>query len=67
MKTIDLDQTNLDECVQGAQNERIVITRGGRPVALVVSVDGMDEEQLELGSSDAFWKLIEGRVGNKRR
>jgi len=27
----------------------------------------MDEEQLELGSSDAFWKLIEGRVGNKRR
>jgi antitoxin (DNA-binding transcriptional repressor) of toxin-antitoxin stability system len=61
VKTIDVDQTNLNECVQGAQSERIVITQGGKPVALVVGVDGLDEEQLELGSSDAFWKMIEAR------
>jgi antitoxin (DNA-binding transcriptional repressor) of toxin-antitoxin stability system len=61
MKIIDIDQTTLNDCVGGAQSERIVITRGGKPVALVVGVDGLDEEQLELGSSDAFWKLIEAR------
>ena len=61
MKTIDLDQTNLAECVQAAQCERIVITRGGKPVALIVGVNGLDEEQLELGSSDEFWRLIQTR------
>jgi antitoxin (DNA-binding transcriptional repressor) of toxin-antitoxin stability system len=35
-----------------------LITRKGRPVALLVGVEGMDTDQLELGGSDAFWRLI---------
>jgi prevent-host-death family protein len=58
---IDLKNTNLDSVVQDAQHERVIITRNGKPVALIVGVEGMDEEQLELGSSDKFWKLIEER------
>ena len=27
-------------------------------MALVVDIEGMDREQVELGSSDRFWKLI---------
>jgi len=61
MKVIGLKETNLDACVSEAQHEKIVITRNGKPVALVVGVAGLDAEQLELGSSPDFWKLITKR------
>ena len=61
MKVIGLKETNLDACVSEAQHEKIVITRNGKPVALVVGVAGLDAEQLELGSSPDFWKLIAKR------
>ena len=61
MKTIRMEQTTLDACLQDAQRERIVITRDGAPIALIVGLEGMDEEQVRLGSSDEFWKLIAER------
>jgi len=61
MKVIALKETNLDACVSEAQHERIVITRNGKPVALVVGVEGLDTEQLEIGSNPAFWELIAQR------
>src|SRR6266516_6056134 len=61
MKVIGLNETNLDACVSDAQHERIVITRDGKPVALVVGVEGLDAEQLELGSNRVFWELITQR------
>ncbi len=65
MKQIVLEKADLESCVSQAQEERIVITRKGRPVALVVGVEGMDPEQLELGTSDKFWKLIARRRKQK--
>lgn len=59
MKTIGLEQATLDVCIQNLQHERVVLTRNGKPFALIVGVEGMDEEQLQLGSSDKFWKLVE--------
>ncbi len=61
MKVIGLKETDLSECVKDAQRERIVITRNGKPVALVVGVEGLDAEQLELGTSAEFWNLINRR------
>ena len=61
MKVIGLKETTLDVCVDEAQHEKIVITRNGKPVALVVGVAGLDSEQLELGSSSDFWELITKR------
>jgi len=58
MKTVGLEQTSLDSCVIDAQQERLVVTREGKPVALVI---GINAEQLEYGTDDAFWKLIEDR------
>jgi hypothetical protein len=65
MKTVDIGQTSLDACVFDAQSDRVVITRGGNPVAIVVGVEGLDEEQTELGASDKFWKLISERRKEK--
>jgi antitoxin (DNA-binding transcriptional repressor) of toxin-antitoxin stability system len=61
VKTVGIEQATLDACVQEAQRERVVITRNGIPVALIVGLEGLDEEQMELGSSDEFWKLIAER------
>ena len=61
MRTIGLKETNLDACVIEAQDEKIVITRDGKPVALVLGVEGLDAEQLELGSSAELWELIAQR------
>lgn len=61
MKLISIDLATLASCVQDAQQEQIVLTRNGKPVALMVGVEGMDEEQLQLGASGAFWQLIAQR------
>lgn len=61
MKVISLERANLNSCVSDSQHERVVITREGKPVALIVGVEGLDQEQLQLGTSDRFWKLITER------
>ena len=61
MKTVGLEQATLDACVEDAQRDRVVITRAGEPVAMVIGVQGLDEEQLELGSSGKFWQMIRER------
>ncbi len=61
MKMVGIEKANLDTCIKEAQHERMVITRNGKPVALIIGVGGMDEEQLQLGSSDKFWKFIAER------
>ena len=65
MKQMSVDKTDLASCVSQAQQGRVVITRKGKPVALVVGVEGLDREQIELGSSDKFWKLIVKRRKQK--
>lgn len=65
MIKIDLKQAVLDTCVNNAQRERIMITRNGKPVVLIIGVEGMDEEQLQLGSSNKFWRLIAERRAQK--
>ena len=65
MKVIGLKDANLEECVRRSKNERVVFTRKGKPVAVLVGVHGMDLEQIELGQSDQFWKLIQRRRGQR--
>lgn len=65
MKKVDLDRTSLNTCVEDAQHDRVIVTRKGKPVALVVGLEGMDKEQLALGGSDKFWRLIAERRAQK--
>jgi len=61
MKQIAVETGDLEFCISQAQQERIVLMRKGKPVALLVGIEGMDPEQVELGSSNKFWKLITKR------
>ena len=65
MKVVSLEQAVLDSCIEDAQRERVVLTRNGKPVALLVGLEGMDEEQLQRASSDRFWTLIAERRAQK--
>jgi prevent-host-death family protein len=54
-------QKRVRECVSAAQKDRVVITRHGRPAAIVIGVEGQDWEDIMLQTSPAFWRLIEAR------
>jgi hypothetical protein len=60
-----LENSDLGACVDEAQRDRVVVLRNRKPVALIVGVEGLDCEQLDLGSSDTFWRLIESRRKEK--
>jgi prevent-host-death family protein len=52
---------DVEEMVNAAQHERIVITRNGQPVAVVVGIENKDEEDWHYMSSPEFWQMIEER------
>lgn len=61
MKTLGIEQATLDVCVREAQGDRVLVTRDGRPVAIVVGLEALDEDQLQCAASDEFWQLIASR------
>ena len=63
MKQVALEQLpkEIAELLTSAQQERVVVTRGGEPYALVVGVESKDEEDLQLEFSPDFWRLVEER------
>ena len=63
MKLIGLKdaKTNLSACVEEAQHQRILITRRGKPAALVIGVEGQDLEQMLLAGDLDFWKMMQQR------
>jgi len=54
-------KAHLSEFVEQAQRDRILITRRGKPAALVIGVEGQDLEQVLLGGDVEFWKMIQER------
>ena len=67
MKTINVRdlQKRIKECVEASQKERVVVTRHGRPAAVLIGVEGRDWEDVFYQTSPAFWRLIERRRKGK--
>lgn len=63
MKAINIRvlQKQLKTFVDAAQTERVVITRHGKPAAILVGVEGLDWEAVVLQSNPEFWQLIRQR------
>ncbi len=49
---------NLDSILTRAQSERIVISRRGKPCAVLVGIEDYDSEDLDLASSGDSWRMI---------
>ncbi len=67
MKTISVRdlQKKIRESVGEAQKDRVVVTRNGKPAAILIGVEGQDWEIVVLQTSAPFWKLIEKRRKEK--
>jgi len=67
MKTVSVRdlQKSVRENVDAAQSDRVVITRHGKPAALLIGVEGEDWETVILQSDPAFWKMIAARRKQK--
>ncbi|MCC6766966.1 MAG: type II toxin-antitoxin system Phd/YefM family antitoxin [Deltaproteobacteria bacterium] len=52
-------KSGLSATLEDAQRERILITRNGRPCAIVIGVEGRDLEDVMLMSNPRFWRMIE--------
>jgi len=63
MKVVALREAkeSLSRCVTRAQRERVLITRHGRPAALVIGVEGESLEDLLTAADPRFWQMIEAR------
>ncbi|RJQ42972.1 MAG: type II toxin-antitoxin system Phd/YefM family antitoxin [Gaiellales bacterium] len=54
-------QKHTEEFVAQAQKGRVVITRRGKPTAVLVGVNEQDWESVLLQTDPKFWKLIHTR------
>jgi prevent-host-death family protein len=63
MKTVNARdlQKKIKQCVDMSQRDQVVITRRGKPAAVMVGVEGKDWEEVVLQASSTFWKFIEER------
>ncbi len=46
-----------------AQQERVLVTQDGKPLALLVGLENKDQEDWNLETSPDFWRMIEERRG----
>jgi hypothetical protein len=42
----------------------IIVTRNGKPSAVIVGLESYDDEGLQLASSPQFWRMIQQRRGS---
>ncbi len=63
MKVVALGtaKNGLSSYVDAAQFDRVLITRHGKPVALMIGVEGEEFEDLMTRSDPEFWRMIETR------
>ncbi len=61
MKTMTVFEAknNFSRALQIAEEDVVVVTRRGKPVAAIQSITEDDLEDLLLERSEAFWKMIE--------
>ncbi len=59
--TIEKLPAEVGALVEASQGERIVLTRGGQPVAVLVGIRDKDDEDIGLEMSPEFWTMIEER------
>lgn len=54
-------QKKIKPCLDEAQEDRVVITRRGKPAAVLIGVEGEDWETVILETDPTFWRMIQAR------
>jgi hypothetical protein len=61
MKKLDIGEAtdSLAKCVRHAKETQIVVTEGGKAIAILVPVEGVDWESFCVGTSPVFQDIME--------
>ena len=64
MKVLGLREAkqSLSVCIEKSQKDRVLITRHGKPAAVVIGVAGQEMDDVILQMDPKFWKMIEEHV-----
>lgn len=54
-------KASFSEYIDEAQRDRVLITKHGKPAALIIGVEGEELEDLLTMGNPRFWELIEDR------
>jgi prevent-host-death family protein len=54
-------QKRVKACVSDAQRDRVIVTRHGKPAAVLVGVQGEDWDAVVVQTDPKFWRLIRAR------
>lgn len=67
MKTISVRELQKDirKTMILSQDDQVVVTRNGKPAAVLVGVEGQDWETVVLETSRPFWDMIRKRRGQR--
>jgi prevent-host-death family protein len=68
MKVVPLGQAKneLSSYVEEAQRDHVLVTRHGKPAAIIIGVVGQDFEDLMTRSDPEFWELIKARRASSK-
>lgn len=61
MKTLEVNDVTKESFLVASEEDQVIVTRNGNPIGVYFGIHGLDQEQIELGLSDKFWKLMEDR------
>jgi len=63
MKVLGLREAkqSLSMCIEQAQKDRVLITRHGKPAAVLIGVAGQEMDDVILQMDPRFWEMIEER------
>jgi prevent-host-death family protein len=63
MRQLTLEQLSeqLQDYVRSAQQEQILITQNGKPIALLLGLENVSPDQWNLQLSPEFWQMISDR------
>ncbi|MBI4701486.1 MAG: type II toxin-antitoxin system Phd/YefM family antitoxin [Deltaproteobacteria bacterium] len=59
-------RSGFAEYLDAAQKTTIVVTRHGRPSAVISGVEGMDWDDIEMGLDEDLWSELEARRRDPR-
>jgi prevent-host-death family protein len=59
-------KTGFSATLDEAQRDRVLITRNGKPSAIVIGVEGREFEDVLLMSNPKFWEMIEASRKNPK-
>jgi prevent-host-death family protein len=67
VKTISVRdlQRKIKVVMETAQKDQVIVTRNGKPIAVLLGIEGADWETVSVETSKSFWKGIRSRRNQK--